>query len=135
MNPPMPPTLSVVMANYNHGKFVRSALEAITEQSFKPTEIIVIDDCSTDDSIEVLERLEREHSNLSLVRNESNQGVISSFNRVLELATGDYVYPASADDLVLPGLFEKSMNLFTRYPRAGICTALVRIIDEEGRGQ
>ncbi len=128
----MHPTLSVVMPNYNHGRFVEGALEAIAAQSFDSVEIVVVDDHSTDNSVEVIERFGRGRSHFVFLRNESNQGAVSSFSRGRAAASGDYVYLAAADDVVLPGLFEKSMDLLTRYPGAGVATALVRIIDEDG---
>jgi len=115
------PSLSVLMTNYNHGKYIAEALEAIIGQSFKPKEIIVIDDASTDDSIRIIEGFVNKCQNLRLLRNEKNLGTLYSINRALKIASGDYVYSAAADDKILPGFFEKSMELLERYPEAGLC--------------
>lgn len=119
------PTLSVVLPNYNHSLFLPKALEDILSQSFCPLEILVIDDGSNDNSIEVIERFVKEHPVVRLIRNMENRGVIYSANRGVELAFGDYIYFAAADDLILPGLFEKSMSLLARYPDAGLSSAIV----------
>jgi hypothetical protein len=59
-------------------------------------------------------------------------GVIHNFNYLLSMATGDYIYGAAADDKVMPGLFEKCMEMLARYPQAGLCSTLSRSIDEQG---
>jgi glycosyltransferase involved in cell wall biosynthesis len=115
------PTLSVIMSNYNHAKYIGEALEAILSQSFRPIEVIVIDDASTDNSVEIIEQFVKRDPIVHLIRNEKNMGVVYNANKLLELAKGDYVYFAAADDKILPGFFEKSMNLLMQYPQAGLC--------------
>jgi len=128
------PTLSVLMTNYNHSRFLQEALHAILDQSFKPIEIIVIDDNSTDESVAIIEGFAKNNNHLiRLIRNDRNMGVVYNLNRLLEIASGGYVYFAAADDKVLPGLFEKSMRLLSQYPQAGFCSGLLQLIDEKGR--
>lgn len=121
--PEGPPTLSVVMPNYNHAAYIGDALEAILGQSRRPAEVIVVDDCSTDNSLELIAAIAARDPAVRLLRNERNMGAVASARRALELATGDYIYGAAADDMVLPGFFEKSMALLARYPQAGLCFA------------
>jgi len=125
-------SLSVVIPNYNHARYLPEALQAILNQSCRPTEIIIIDDCSTDNSVEVIESFMRQEPIIRLYRNEQNKGVIFSLNRGLSLASGDYVYFGAADDRVYPRLFEKSMDLLARYPEAGLCSALLQLIGPNG---
>jgi hypothetical protein len=82
-------TLSVVISNYNHARYLPVALQAVLSQSCRPMEVIVIDDCSTDNSVEVIEEFVRRDPIIRLYRNEQNQGVIFSTNRGLGLATLD----------------------------------------------
>ena len=114
-------TLSIIMPNYNYGHYIGDAIEAITSQSLRPCEVIIVDDGSTDDSVAVIEQFVKRDSIVRLLRNGRNMGVVFAANRGLEHATGDYVYFASADDRVLPGLFEKSMDLLAQFPEAGLC--------------
>lgn len=126
------PALSVIVINYNQGRFLPECLDAILAQSHRPHEVIFVDDCSTDDSVEIIERYARRHPVIRAVSNDRNQGFHFSVNRGLALASGDYVYCASADDRVLPGLFGKSMRLLARYPNAGLCSTLSAAMDEHG---
>ncbi len=114
-------TLSVIMPNYNHGRYLRSAILAILRQSQRASEVLVIDDASSDDSIEIVRELQLRDGSIQLVRNEQNLGVISSINRGIAEAKGDFVYCAAADDQILPGLFEKSMSLLSNHPNAKMC--------------
>jgi glycosyltransferase involved in cell wall biosynthesis len=117
------PRLSVVVPNYNHGGHLRACLQALLDQSVPPDEILVIDDASTDDSMEVLAGFARTQPSIRIIRNEQNQGVVAGMNRGIELAAGKYCLFAAADDLVLPGLFERSLRLLAEHPQAALsCT-------------
>jgi len=117
------PTLSVIVPNYNHGRYLAVCLKAILAQSVKPIELIVLDDASTDNSVEVIRQFAAQSPLVRLVRNEKNLGVIRTLNKGLDLARGEYVFIQAADDEVLPGLLEKSLCLLAKYPQAGLsCT-------------
>lgn len=119
----MRPSLSVVVPNYNHAKYLDLSLPAILHQSFQPTEVIVLDDASTDESVEVIRRFAAQNPLVRLVQNEKNLGVMPNLNKGVGLARGQYVFIGSADDEVVPGLFEKSMCLLAEHPQAGLsCT-------------
>lgn len=125
-------TLSILMANYNYAYYVGGALRAILEQSYQPLEVIVIDDGSTDNSVEIIREFERRYPIVRLYCNERNCGVVPTANRALSLASGDYVYCAAADDRVLPGFFEKTMSLLAAHPRAGLCCSDPATFDHTG---
>ncbi|MSU34521.1 MAG: glycosyltransferase [Pedosphaera sp.] len=118
------PRLSVVMPNYNHGRYLPTSVGALLAQSVQPDEIIVVDDASTDDSLEILGALARQHPHLKVVRNERNQGVLPTVNRGFHLSTGDVIFFPGADDEVRPGFIEASMKLWAQRPEAALsCTA------------
>lgn len=126
------PSLSVCMPNYNDARYITEALESLIVQTVPPTEIIVVDDASTDDSIEVIEAFSARHRIVRLIRNSSNIGAYNSANRAFAEAEGDYIYLMSANDKVLPGFFEKSINLLENYSGAGMCVNYPRYIDALG---
>lgn len=126
------PRLTAVVPNYNHAKFLPRCLESIVGQSRPPDEILVLDDCSTDDSMEVLESLSARYPIIKVRRNERNQGVLRNLNKLLAEATGEYFISIGADDRVLPGFFQEAMTLLERHPTAGICTGLTNVVDADG---
>lgn len=124
--------LTVILSNYNHARFLPHALNALFAQSRPAEEIILIDDASTDGSVAVIEAHLSRHPNIRLVRNPKNLGVIANLNRGLQLARGNKMYFAAADDIAYPALFEKSLALLDRYPRAALCSSRCDIIGSEG---
>ncbi|MBI5625222.1 MAG: glycosyltransferase family 2 protein [Elusimicrobia bacterium] len=125
-------SLSVVLLNFNHARFLRESLQAIVDQSYQPLEIIAIDDASYDDSVSIIQEFAREHPSIRLVRNERNLGAMPTANLGISLAQGDYVAIAPADDPILPGFYERSMGLLARYPAAGACSASALQVTGDG---
>jgi glycosyltransferase involved in cell wall biosynthesis len=126
------PTLSVIMGNYNHAHYLVESIPAILNQSFRPKELIIIDDASTDNSVEIIEGFAKKDPVVRFYKNDVNLGNAPTYIKALEKVTGDYFNITAADDLVLPGLFEKSMAMLAKYPHAGLCSAISRQIDGDG---
>src|SRR5713226_2406063 len=122
--------LSAVMSNYNHARFLPRAINAILEQSVRPKELFIIDDCSTDDSMAVLEEFARRDPIIHVVRNERNLGVCETVTRGTRLATCEYLLYAAADDYILPGMIEKSLDVLGRHPTAGMSCGFGSTMDE-----
>lgn len=114
------PRLSVYLTNYNHADCVEKAIKAIVGQSRLPDEFIIQDDGSTDNSVNVIMPFVHQYPFIRFVQNETNLGAIPAMQKASSYATGDYIYGAASDDWVLPGFFEKAMNLASLYPHAGI---------------
>jgi glycosyltransferase involved in cell wall biosynthesis len=127
------PTLSVIVANYNHARYLPTALRCILEQSVQPLEVLVIDDGSTDNSIAVVEEIARREVRVELLPNKRNRGVTYTFNRGLALARGEYVYGAAADDQLLPGFFAETLAMAAEHPQAGILFGDVVQADDAGK--
>src|SRR5579864_5922652 len=125
----MPPTLSVVVPNCNHAKFIGRALAALLSQERVADEIIVIDDGSTDDSVAVIARIAAEAPAIRLLRNPGNVGVIPTLQRGLEAARGKYVYFAASDDWVLPGFFALALRRLEAEPDTGLFCGEAILID------
>lgn len=117
----MLPTLSVIIPNFNHARYLEAALAAHLHQTAPPLEIIVVDDASTDDSCAIVERVAARHATVRLVRLPRNGGVNAAMNRGLEAARGDYVCFSAADDLVTPDFAARSLEALARHPTAGFC--------------
>ena len=125
--------LSVILTSYNYAAYLPAALAALAAQSRQPDELIVIDDCSADDSLAVITTFLGRFADARLVQNPHNLGIVANLNRGIELARGSVVYFAAADDLTYPALLERGMELLDRHPAAGVFSARSAIIDVDGR--
>ncbi len=112
--------LSVIMPNYNHATFLPRSINAILTQTLRPREVIILDDGSTDNSLQVIEAFAARDSIIRVERSAINRGVCDRLNRGVAISRGDYILFASADDVVLPTLIEKTVPLLERYPEAGL---------------
>lgn len=95
------------MPTYNGGKYLREQLDSIYAQTLLPDEVIVVDDCSTDDTIEVLEEYRIKYG-LKYFRNEQNLGYNKNFEKAITLCSGDYIFLCDQDDVWLPTKIEKT---------------------------
>lgn len=118
------PRISAIIPNYNHAKYLPRSVGSYLNQPLLPYEIIVVDDASTDNSLEVLEDMASKNPIIRIIRNQKNLGMNPTMNRGLEEARGDYVLYTSADDEVRPGVFLHATNLFREHPQAGLCSGI-----------
>jgi glycosyltransferase involved in cell wall biosynthesis len=125
-------SISVIIPNYNHAQYIEGQLHALVSQSISPLEVVVIDDGSTDSSVEVISRFASKNPTVRLVRNEQNLGVVATLNRGLREARGEYFYGGAADDLVAPQLIERVQRAIDRHPEAGIYFGHYRLVDAGG---
>lgn len=95
--------ISVIIPNYNHARFLRKRIESVLAQTYKDFEVIVLDDCSTDNSREIIE-LFREHPAVSkIIYNDSNSGsAFRQWNKGISAAKGEHVWIAESDDYAAP---------------------------------
>jgi glycosyltransferase involved in cell wall biosynthesis len=116
--------VSVLISNYNHANYLHRCLNAIVNQSLTPDEVIIIDDCSTDNSREILENYASNYSYIKIYFNERNLGPVINGNRLIELTTADYIVMTGSDDYLLKDYLLKSVNLMNNYPDAGLCCSI-----------
>lgn len=125
--------LSAIIPNFNHGAVIGEAVRALATQSLPPDEIVIIDDHSTDDSVAIIGELGRQFPTLRLFVLDKNGGAIAALNRGIAEARGEYLYMGAADDVVLPGLFEKIFPVLEANPSAAFscCECVVHDIDTD----
>jgi glycosyltransferase involved in cell wall biosynthesis len=123
--------LTAVITNYNYGRFLPTAVEAMVSQSRPADELILVDDASTDGSQSVVDELAQKFPFIRVVKHAVNRGMNPTGQEALELATGDYLYWGSADDMVLPGFFEAAMKLLEQHPDAPLCASVPIQLREE----
>jgi glycosyltransferase involved in cell wall biosynthesis len=118
------PRVSVIVPNYNHSALLPRCLGALLNQSHMPDEIIVMDDKSTDNSMEVLLEFDKKYPVVRVHRNEQNMGVNKTLNLGLKLASHDYVFFTAADDEVKPGIFAHTLPMLAAHPQAGLACGM-----------
>lgn len=114
--------LSVILPNYNHSALLETACQAIFSQSVAPLEVIILDDASTDQSMQVVASLQKRYPSIKIIQNEKNLGPVLTINKGIKRAKGDYLAFCSADDYILPGFFENTLSLLEENPSLGICS-------------
>ena len=125
--------LSAVIPNFNDDKLLPRAVRALAQQQPAPDEIIIVDDGSTDESLQVIDGLLKDIPILRLIRHEENLGVIPALNRGINESTGRLVYLGSANDWVNQGFFDCVRSMYERYPDAAFYSAECRIVDTSGK--
>jgi glycosyltransferase involved in cell wall biosynthesis len=125
-------SISAIITNYNHGKYIGEALESIVSQSFLPLEILVIDDASTDNSIEIIKQFQRRCPIIELYQNKNNCGIFANVEKLISLTRGDFIAGLAADDKWLPGYLEKSVTILNQHPNAGLCCTNPVYFDDAG---
>lgn len=108
-------SITVVIPNYNNAPYLEDCIKSIENQSYPVQEIIVVDDCSTDNSIAVLEKLQERYDNIVIHKQERNRGVSCARNTGLSLVKTDYVTFVDADDFyVNPDKIKNEMSLIDK---------------------
>jgi len=129
--------ISVLINNYNYGRFLDRALASVAAQTRSADEVIVVDDGSTDDSLEVARRWAEQDSRVRIVAKE-NQGQLSAFNAGFEASTGDVITFLDADDEYLPGWLERLEFEYSARPSVDYIFSSMTIVvagsDEEKAG-
>ncbi len=91
-------TIGVIIPNYNSGIYIKKCLDSLLEQEYKVNEIIVVDDCSTDESTKIVKEYTKKNNNIILLENEKNMGVSYSRNRGIENTKSEYIMFCDSDD-------------------------------------
>ena len=119
--------VTIAIPVYNRAKLVRVALESALAQETEGLEILVIDNCSTDDTWQVLQSYS--DPRLHLVRNPANIGLYGNLNRCLELAQGDYLRILCSDDRLVEGCIARELALMRQHPLAVMLSTRGREVD------
>jgi glycosyltransferase involved in cell wall biosynthesis len=127
------PSISVIMPNYNHGKWLPRSIGAILAQEVSSLEIILIDDGSTDNSLEVIAGLCKRHDCIRLIRHGTNLGPYAAVRSGIAAARGEFLLLAAADDFILPGLLVRADAALRAHPDAAFFCSQVALVDRVGR--
>lgn len=93
------PLVSIAMASYNGERFIAEQLESILHQTYPNIEIIIVDDCSKDGTIAIIQQYQTSHENIKLFQNNINSGVTKTFEKAISEASGDFIAISDQDDI------------------------------------
>lgn len=130
-----PPLVSLIVITHNHERYVRDALESVARQTLRSFEVVVVDDCSTDRTAQLIRTwLDRTPLSVQFIVHEKNQGICASRNRALQRCRGEFVTALSGDDYYEPDRLERQ-SCFFRTLGASVAAVFsrARVVSEAGR--
>ena len=120
------PLCSVVMSVYNGEEYLKEAIDSILQQSYANFEFIIIDDASTDNSLEIIQSYN--DPRIIIIQNNENLFLACSLNKGIRIAKGDYIVRMDADDVSMPERIMKQVSFMERNPQVGISGTCSEII-------
>ncbi len=124
--------VSIITPTYNSAKFIGETIESVLKQSYENWEMIIIDDCSTDNTKEIIEKYAAIDERIKYYILDKNYGAAIARTKAMELASGKYIAFLDSDDLWYEDKLEKQISFMKRNSYNFVCTAYEQI-DEEGR--
>jgi len=124
------PLISVIMSVFNGEKYLRDSINSILNQTYRDLEFIIINDGSTDGSIEVIQEIEERDNRIVLIDRE-NKGLIASLNECIHLAKGEYLVRMDADDISMPNRIEEQLQFMVENPDVSVLGSYVEIFGYE----
>lgn len=128
------PLVSIAAVCYNHQKFLAETLNSIRDQTYPNLEVIILDDCSTDNSVEKIRQwLKANDLNWRFVAHTENRGLCKTLNKALSLLNGEFYQMISCDDVLYPDKIDKQVKLFNSLPKkVSVVCGDIELIDTEG---
>lgn len=126
------PLVTVIITTYNYAHTVGVAIDSALAQDYPNLEVLVVDNCSTDSTPQLVERYQGD-PRFRYIRNESNIGMVPNHNKGLRESRGEYVLFLSADDFLLPGHIVRSFRFLRDNPEIDVLYASAVFVDEGGR--
>ena len=130
------PLVSVIMSVYNGEKYLVQAIYSILNQTYQNFEFIIIEDCSTDNSLDILEEYAKKDSRIKIIKKEKNIGIkgfIENLNLGISIAKGKYIARMDQDDVSLPERFQKQVDFLENNPEITLVGAQLNLINEQNK--
>lgn len=124
------PTVSVIIASYNHEKFVEECIQSVLNQTFQDFEIIITDDGSSDRTVEIIESFS--DPRIKLFKHPKNRGAVIATNNCFLHSSGKYIANLSSDDAWYPEKLETQVKFLEQHPETAIVFGKVDWVDESG---
>ena len=129
-------TITFFVYSYNHEKYIKEAIQAAFEQDTPPDEIILSDDCSSDDTFEIMQSMAKKYlgpAKIILNRNEKNLGISGHLNKLSKMGTGEWFVLCAGDDISAPERLTVLTETINKYPNAKFIATGFNVINEDGK--
>lgn len=123
--------VSIITPTWNSEKYIQETIKSVQSQSYQNWEMIIVDDCSTDSTIEIIKKISNRDSRIILLKQEQNLGAGVARTRALQKARGRYIAYLDSDDLWKPEKLTKQINFMKEKKCAFSCTSY-EVINEKG---
>lgn len=128
------PKVSIIVPNYNHARFLRQRLDSILNQTFQDFEVIILDDCSTDDSVNVIkEYASNKHVSHTILNSTNSGSPAKQWIKGIHLAKGEWIWIAESDDFCEPTFLEEMTKLAELKENTGLVVCNSHFTDEHGK--
>ncbi len=127
------PKVSVCIPIFNGAGYIRGALDSVFQQKYQDFEVVIVDNCSTDQTEALVAELSSQSEKICFFRNEQNIGLAGNLDKCLEYARGDYIKYLCVDDLLLPGCLEQMVVELDTHPEVSLVCGGRLGINESGR--
>lgn len=124
------PLVSVIISSYNHGPYIEASIESVLAQTYPHLELLVVDDGSSDDSVERIRVLHERHGFDFLA--QPNQGLARTLNECIARSRGSLIAPFGSDDVMQPERIATQVAYLQGKPEVGICAGNIQHIDAAG---
>ena len=127
------PKVSVCIPTFNGASYIKCALDSVLQQKYQDFEVVMVDNCSTDQTQAFVAELSSQFGKIRFFRNEQNIGLAGNFNKCLEHARGEYIKFLCVDDLLLPGCLEQMVAGLDAHPAVSLVCGGRLSINESGQ--
>ncbi len=126
------PLVSVIIPCFNAERFLEKAVQSVMQQTYSNLEIIIVNDCSTDNCASIIEQLQKKDDRIIVLNNIENLGISKTLNKAIENSTGKYIARMDADDICFPDRIKKQVDFLEQNPGIAICGGSFIKINEDG---
>lgn len=128
------PLVSIICICYNHSRFIREAVDSVLAQDYPNVQLIIADDYSTDNSVEIIRSVIDQHPEIIFIENKQNSGNCRTFNKALKRSEGAFIIDFAADDMLMPRRVRTGVEaLQMKGPEYGVHYSDALIINEDGK--
>ena len=126
------PLVSIICHCYNHASYVEECLNSVINQSYKNIELIIVDDCSNDNSVAIIENWLKQNPEVQFIKNSKNLGITKSFNKTVEFTKGEFLIDLAGDDVLLLNCIEEQISAYNENPNVSLIFGNAELINEKG---